>query len=162
MPVQPQRHAALHALKGDEHTLTAHRLRQGEVLHIAGHGVELLRDLARLHGLAAIPRILDIGVLRHAVALHLDVSGHGDLIPRVAVKVRALKTRQHLRGVFGVVEFPQPVQRGAQAVFPSLQLRPARKALVVGMGGHAVLREKCGAFQLAFIKAHNAHKKGCM
>ena len=42
--------------------------------------------------------------------------------------LRALKAGQHLRGVFGVVEFPQPVQRGAQAVFPRLKLRKACKA----------------------------------
>ena len=55
--------------------LADHLRRHEERLDIAGDGVVLLRNFADFHRLIAVPRILNVGVLRRAVTLHLMCAG---------------------------------------------------------------------------------------
>ena len=105
--VEPDDDAALRALKGDEHAPAGKALRQEEVLAVAGDGVEILGDFADFDGLPAVPGVLHVAVLRHAVALHLDVRGHGDVRPAAAVVVGRFKAVDGLAEVQRVVELPQ-------------------------------------------------------
>ena len=174
LPVEPDGDAALRALEGDEHAPALHGLRQREGLHIAGDRVELLGHIAHLECLAPVPGILHVGVLRHAVALHLDVRGHGDVRPAAAVVIRRFKAGNDLPGVLRTEELPQPGKGQPQAAFPRCRLLPAGIGDVVGMCAHAVFREERGRREPAFIECHKkglhvlatrslllSHRKGC-
>ena len=87
-----------------------HGFRQLEVLYIACHRIEPLRDLARLYFFTAIPRILNIRILGNVVALHLDVCRNMNVIPAAAIVIRLFKAGDGTGVVLCVGEFPDTVQ----------------------------------------------------
>ena len=105
--VEPDDDAALRALEGDKHALAGEGFRQEEIPAVAGDGVEILGDFADLNGLPAVPGVLHVAVLRRAVALHLDVRGHGNVRPAAAVVVGRFKAVDGLAEVQRVMELPQ-------------------------------------------------------
>ena len=154
VPVEPDGDAALRALEGDEDPLADHLRRHEERLDIAGDGVVFPRNFADFHRLIAVPRILNVGVLRRAVALHLDVRRDVDIRPAAAVVIRRLKAGDDLTGVERVVEFPKPVQRTAQAGFAVGKLFHAGVSHMVGMGRDPVFGKEKGVFESAHVKIH--------
>ena len=145
-PVQPQGHAALHALEGDKQAFPLHLLRQAEIFHIAGDRIKDLRQVARPQVPLPVPGILRVAVLRRAVSLQLDMRRHTDLLPAAAVVFRLFKTGDDLGGIHRVGKLPQAVQ--GQAV--------RRRDRVVRMRIQPVLAEKAGILQSALIK-HAMH-----
>ena len=154
MAVQPHGHAAFRALKAHQHTPAAHGFRQEKIPDIAGHGVVLARHVSKGHILHAVPGILHIDVLGRAMALQLDMRGHGDIRPGMAVIAAAFKAGDDLAFVAGAKEFPQAVQRPAQAAFPSCKLFHAGVGDMVGMRGQPVFLKTGRVLQMAFIKTH--------
>ena len=154
LPVEPERNAALRAVKGDEDPLAAHRLGQEKRPHIAAHRVEPLGNFADFHVLASVPGVLHVGVLRRAVALHLHVRGHGDVRPIAAIEIDGFKAGNHLAGVARIMKFPQAVQRVAQAALAGGELLHAGVGHMVRMGCQTVLRKIRGIFQKLFVKMH--------
>ena len=154
MAVQPHGHAAFRALKAHQHTPAAHGFRQEKIPDIAGHGVVLARHVSEGHILHAVPGILQIDVLGRAMALQLDMRGHGDIRPGMAVIAAAFKAGDDLVFVAGVKELPQAVQRPAQAAFPARQLLHAGVGDMVGVRGQPVFLKTGRVLQMAFIKAH--------
>ena len=154
-PVQPDGHAALRPLEGDEDPLSRPVLRDPEGSDIAGDRIKDLRQLAGAEIRLPVPGILGIAVLRHAPALGLDMAGHVDILPPGTVIVRPLETRQHLGGVHGVEKLPGSVQAHPQGAFPRLRLLPARAGKMVGMGRHPVFAEIGGILQSVLVKHGN-------
>ena len=155
MPVEPYGDTAFRALKGDEDAPVGHLLRHEERLDIAGDGVVCRRNFADGHILIAVPRILHVGVLRRAVALHLNVSRNADIRPAAAVVIHRLKTGDNLSGVERVMEFPEAVQGMAQACFADAQFLKVCVSDVIGMRVNPVFGEKGGIFQPACVKFHH-------
>ena len=153
--VEPDDDAALRALEGDEHAPAGKALRQKEMLAVAGDGVEIPGDFADLDILPAVPGVLHVAVLRHAVALHLDVGGDGDVRPAAAVVVGRFKAVDGLAEIQCVVELPQAVQGEAQAGFACGPFRARGVGNVVRVCRNAVFGEVRGRLELAVIKCHN-------
>ena len=157
MAVQPDRNAAFCARKSHKDSLTRKILRNGEVLGIAGNRIILGRDLVMLHVLIAFPRILDVDVLRDAVAFHLDMRRNDDIRPGAAIKIRRLKARNHLRVVERMVELPMTVEAHSHGVFTREQLLFGDKRLVIGKSRNTVLAKVFGVLDAGIVKAHSQH-----
>ena len=156
--VEPEGHAALHALKLHPQGLVLHGLGQFKVLDVACHRIEPLGDLPRADVLPAIPGILGVGILRQVIALHLDVGRHADFIPQRAVVVLFFKAGDGAGIVFRVGEFPQPVQLHGKRALPCQHLGPGGIALAAGMGRQDIFLEKSGVFYLCIVKSsHDWH-----
>ena len=152
--VQPDGDAALRALEGDKETLADHLFRHKKRLDIAGDGVIFLRNLADLHALEAVPRILHVGILRNAVSLHLDMCRNADIRPAAAVKIRRLKAGNHLTCVQRVMEFPKSIERIAQAGFTTGKLLHVGVSHMIGMCRDPVFFKEHGILEFAHVKVH--------
>ena len=67
-----------------------------KILHIACHRILGNRHLFRPDFFYSIPRILDIYILRHAIALHLDVCRNRNVLPSSAIIVCFFKSGNRL------------------------------------------------------------------
>ena len=92
MAVAPAVKGPFHALEGDADPLALQRLVQGEGLDVAAHRGVVPGDVGRAEGVPAVPGVHGVDVLDLAVALHLDVAGHGDLVKAVEAGVRLPET----------------------------------------------------------------------
>ena len=155
MPVQPDGDAAFRALEGNKDALSLPAFGQEEVLAVAGDGVKVLGDVADLDILDAVPGILDVHILRRAVALHLDMRGDGDIRPRTAAEFRRFEAAYDLSGIERMVEFPKAIQAHAQAGFARHPFRPAGKGDVIGVGGNAVFGKIGGISDLIDAVTHD-------
>ena len=142
--VKPYGHAALRPLEGDENPLPPHLLRQREMLHVAGHRVEPLRNLPGHQRLVPRPGVLGVGILGRAVSFPLNVGRNPDLLPSPAVVSGLLKAFDHLSRVHRVEEFPYAVQAHPQGVVLRLHVLLAGIPRVVCMGIQSVFPEVSG------------------
>ena len=152
LSVQPDRNAAFHSLEGNENPLPLHTVRQEEMLHIAGHGIEALRDLPRQQRLVPRPRIHGVAVLRNPVPFHLDMGRHPDVRPSAAVVFRLFKAGDHLPRIHGVEELPLPVQAHPQGGFSRFLFRVIDIPGVIRMRIQPVLPEIPRILQSALVK----------
>ena len=141
-------------IDSDKETLADHLFRHKKRLDIAGDGVVFLRNFADFHRLIAVPRILNVGVLRRAVALHLDVRRDVDIRPAAAVKIRRFKAGNHLTCVQRVMEFPKSIERIAQAGFTTGKLLHVGVSHMIGMCRNPVLFKEHGILEFAHVKVH--------
>ena len=154
MAIQPYGHAAFRPLKAHQHTLAAHGFGQEKIPDVAGHRVMLLRHVTEGHVLYTIPGVLHVDILGRAVALQLNVRGHGNIRPRMAVIVAAFKAGNDLILVAGAKELPQTVQRTIQAALSTQQLFHPGVDDVVGVRGKPVFRKVGRVLQTTVLKAH--------
>ena len=153
-PVQPDRHAAFHALKRNENPFALHAFRQKEVLHIAPDGVEPLRNLSGQQRFVSRPGILGVGILRHAVSFHLDMRRNGNVRPPAAIVFRLLKSGNHLSRVHSMEKFPLPVQTHPQRARPRLFFRFRHIPFMIRMRIQPVLAKISRILQSFFVKHH--------
>ena len=121
--VEPQRQSALCSLEGNENPLTFHSLWHFEIFYIAGCRIECSWNFSRFDFLMAFPRVLDIGILRHIIPLHLNVGRHPDVIPAMAIVGFFFKSRNGALIIFCIVEFPQSIQALLEAFLLLLHIR---------------------------------------
>ena len=114
MAVAPAVKGPFHALEGDADPLALQRLVQGEGLDVAAHRGVVPGDVGRAEGVPAVPGVHGVDVLDLAVALHLDVAGHGDLVKAVEAGVRLPETGRTGGGAGAVGKAPGAVQTLAQ------------------------------------------------
>ena len=157
MAVQPDSNAAFRTGEVDKHALARKVFRQSEVLGVAGDRVIVGRDIVVLHILIAVPRILRIGILRDAVAFHLDMRRNDNIRPSAAVILRAFKARDDLCIVERMVELPMAIKAHAHGVFTGEQFLFGNKCFVVRMRGDAVFAEVLGVLDAGIVKAHSQH-----
>ena len=151
--VAPHGQTALRPLEGDEDAHPRHPLRQGEILYIACNRVKFLRRLPQLDVLAAIPGVLDVGVLGASVAVELGMGGDGELVPAPAVHTGGEEVGNGPGEVLRIVEIPVPVEgeAGGGAVRQGIKM--------VGVGRFpAVLEELRGFGQFILKLFHTASK----
>jgi len=113
--VAPQGKTALHPLERDQkraslRKIRLHALRHPEVLHIRGGRIKLFRDLTRYDVLPSVPGILVIDIGRDIIPLHLDMGGHTDGRPCVAVKREGFKAFRRVCRPGGIEKTPRSVQ----------------------------------------------------
>ncbi len=94
--------------------------RNPEIFHIAGNRVELRWDFPWLYLLMAIPWILHIYILRHIIALHLDVCRNLDVLPGLAAIIHHLKSMGRDKVIAGIGKLPQPIQGIAETAYSAL------------------------------------------
>ena len=152
MPVEIKGECRIDAGKGDENIVPA--LGYGEVLHIAADGVLPRRNLPRHNALVPVPRIRRIRIVRDAMPLHLDVRGHMDRLPVVAVVVRRRKALRDGVDVPCIGELPDTVKRTFKGRYAARELCLIAIKTMVAVGGQAVLREITRVAQFTEIKAH--------
>ncbi len=110
LAVQPHCNAAFCSLERDMHRHSLHGSRQGKGLDIARNGIVVLRNLPGFNFLTAIPRVLNIHILRNTVAFQLNVCRNRNILPIVAVILRLFKARNHLLFRAGAEKLPVPIQ----------------------------------------------------
>ena len=156
MPVEIKGECRIDAGKGDEHIVPA--LGYGEVLHIAADGVLPRRNLPRHNALVPVPRIRRIRIVRDAMPLHLDVRGHMDRLPVMAVVVRRRKVLWDGIDVPCIGELPDTIKRAFKGRYAARELCLIAIKTMIAVGGQAVLREISRVAQFTEIKAHrNLH-----
>ena len=150
--VQPQSHAAFHTLKLDVDGLILHSHRQFKIFDIACHRIEPLRNFAQFDLLAAIPRILDVGILRDIVSFHLDVRRNMDIIPAAAVIICLFKTGNCAGVILCVGKFPDAVQLHGERRFSCQIFFTGSIGTETCMSVQDVFLEKGGVFHFCKIK----------
>ena len=105
--VHPQIHGRFHAAEMQKHLHSCPILRHFESLAIRAHGVPVGRHARwiRREGIG------DVCVDRDAVAEHLPVRRHRDLVPRGVVEVGAIEISRAIRRIADPVEPPGTAQR---------------------------------------------------
>ena len=152
MPVEIKGECRIDAGKGDEHIVPA--LGYGEVPHIAADGVLPPRNLPRRDALVSVPRIRCIRIMRYTVSLHLDMRGHMDRLPVMAVVVRRRKVLRDGIDIPRIGELPDTIKRAFKGRYAARELCLIAIKTMVAVGGQAVLREITRVAQFTEIKAH--------
>ena len=89
--VAPKRKRTLHSLKGNKDRTVLPFFRHLKIFYIAGYRIKVFRNLPRRYFVPAIPRILNICILRGIISLHLNMSRDTDICPTLAIVVLCLK-----------------------------------------------------------------------
>ena len=106
LAIEPHSNAAFRPLKGHVNRHALHGLRQSKRLHIAGYRIVVLRDLPRFNFLTAVPRVLNVHILRNTMSFQLNMCRNGNVFPIAAVILRLLKVRDHLLFRAGTEKLP--------------------------------------------------------
>ena len=113
----------------------------GEVLHIAANGVLPRRNLPRHNALVPVPRIRRIRIVWDAMPLHLDVRGHMDRLPVMAVVVRCRKALRDGVDVPCIGELPDTAKRTFKGRYAARELCLIAVETMIAVCRQTVLRE---------------------
>ena len=152
LAVAPAVEGPLDPLEGDADPLAPQRLVQGEVPDIAAHGGVVPGDVGRAEGVPAVPGVHGVDVLDLAVALQLDVAGHGDLVKGVEGGPRLPEIGRPRGGTGAVGEAPGAVQALEQ-------LPVAGIPDMVRVGVQPVDRKDPRVLQPAQFRLRSVHKR---
>ena len=147
------------AAKRHEHTAAVPVLRHREIAHIRADRVVLLRNVAGLDVLMAVPRVRHVRVLGHAIALHLEVRRHADRLPIAAVVACRLEAHGPRRDILCKAELPEAVEAQFIGALPFCELRKRAIETVAAVRGQAVLFKKRRVREPSPVKVffHDVH-----
>ena len=140
------------AAKRHEHAAAVPVLRHREIAHIRADRIVLLRNVAGLDVLMAVPRIRHVRVLRHAIALHLEVRRHADRLPIAAIVVRCFESHGPRREILCKAELPEAVEAQFIGALPFCELRKRAIEPVAAVRGQAVLFKERRVRELSPVK----------
>ena len=166
LPVEPDIHRLLHALKADDHALAAQRRVEVERLHIGADGVVVRTGklTLRLHAgqaaagraaeIVALPGVHGVDVMEPVVAGQLDVPRNGDLAEGGAVKGLPVELRRALRRALRIGELPDAVKALAQCILSGGILRLALEEGMIAVRVEPVHAEHLRVVQPSDVGLH--------
>ena len=139
LAVDPEVEGGVDAFEGEEGVAAVPIFGDGEVATVGadliaiflGEGEVVPLGNAHDAGRVFFEGIGDVGVVGGAVAVHLPVGGHGDVIPGGDIVVGFEEVDGAVVGVADVVEFPDPVEDAAEG---GLEAFPGEGRLAGGEG----------------------------